>query len=215
MKTSPAQLALFAADTRFVLLVTSLFSSGLAAELGPTAVVVFLVLRSNANFTTGEVHIGQRLIAEQAGVTTLTARRALLQLEQRGLIRRRQAHSRARTVYTITDVIPVFKSDDPERKEQAGTLSVPFIPRHATDLLNEARSALYRGLVPNGSPVTLNLTINLVQHTGSGDVNVHNHGSNDTGFSTAGLTPDQVAWFSRMIVEAGTTGGKPDKKPPA
>lgn len=209
VKTAPSQLALFAADTRFVLLVTSLFSSGLAAELGPTAVVVFLVLRSNANFTTGEVFIGQRLIAEQAGVTTLTARRALGTLEARGLIRRKQAHSRARTVYTICDVIPVFRNDDPERKEQAGSLQVPFVPRHATELLNDARAALYRGQVPQGSPITLNITI--VQHTGSGDVVVNNHGSNDTGFHVGAMPPETAAWFSRMIVEANERAGKPDK----
>lgn len=198
------QLALFAADTRFVLLVTSLFSSGMAAELGPTAVVVFLVLRSNANFTTGEVHIGQRLIAEQAGVTTLTARKALTALEKRGLITRRQPAPRARTVYTITDVIPVFRSDDDERKEKAGVLTLPYVPRHATDALNDARAALYRGIVPAGSPVSLTLNITLVNNTGSGDVIVNNAGSSH--FHTGQLPPETVAWFSRMIA----TADKPD-----
>lgn len=211
VKTSPGQLALFAADTRFVLLVTSLFSSGLAAELGPTAVVVFLVLRSNANFTTGEVFIGQRLIAEQAGVTTLTARRALLVLEARGLIRRKQAHSRARTIYTITDVIPVFKNDDPDRKEQAGSLQVPFVPRHATELLNEARVALVRGIVPNGSPVTLNLTINVVQHSGSGSVTINNHGDSSRTLNLSGLDDQQRAFFARMLEAAEAR--EADKKP--
>lgn len=208
--TSPAQLALFAADTRFVLLVTSLFSSGLAAQLGPTAVVVFLVLRSNANFTTGEVFIGQRLIAEQAGVTTLTARRALQQLEARGLIRRRQAHSRARTVYTITDVIPVFKNDA-ERSEQVGTFQVPFVPKHATELLNEAKAALYRGQVRPGSPIALTLNVTLIQNSGSGDVIVNNHA--DAGFHVGNLTPEQVSWFQRMIVEAGAGERLQDEDP--
>lgn len=184
---------------------TSLFSSGLAAELGPTAVVVFLVLRSNANFTTGQVFIGQRLIAEQAGVTTLTARRALAMLEQRGLITRQQAHSRARTVYTITDVIPVFRNDDPERKDRVGTMSVPFVPRHAADLLNEAKAALYRGQLPQGSAITLNVTF--VQHNGGGDVVINNHGSSanansDDGFYLGKLDPKSANWFARMIVEA-------------
>jgi Bacterial regulatory proteins, gntR family len=206
---SAQQLALFAADTRFVLLVTSLFSSGMAAELGPTAVVVFLVLRSNANFTTGEVHIGQRLIAEQAGVTTLTARKALTALETRGLITRRQPTARARTIYTITDQIPVFRSDDDERKEKAGVLAVPFVPRNATDALNDARAALYRGIVPAGSPVSLTLNITVVNNTGTGDVIVNNAGSSH--FHTGQLPPETVAWFSRMIAEATPPEGEGNK----
>ena len=217
MKTSPSQLALFAADTRFVLLVSSLFSSGLAAELGPTAVVVFLVLRAHANFKTGEVHIGQRRLADQVGVTTLTCRRALTALESRGLISRMQAHSRARTTYTITDVIPVFHND-PEHKAPAGTISVPFIPATAAQLLNDAKASLYRGEAPRGSPITLNITV--VHHSGTGDVVVHNHGSStsegstssDDGFHVGRLGEDRASWFARMIVEASErrSGQDPD-----
>lgn len=197
-KAPPSQLALFAADTRFVLLVSSLFSSGLAAELGPTAVVVFLVLRAHANFQTGEVHIGQRRLADQVGVTTLTCRRALAALEAKGLISRSQEHSRARTTYTITDVIPVFHND-PEHKA-AGTIAVPFIPRRATELLNDAKASLYRGEPPPGSPITLNITV--VHHSGSGDVVINNHGSSSEGFHIGKLDRERASWFARMIVEA-------------
>lgn len=197
-KAPPSQLALFAADTRFVLLVSSLFSSGLAAELGPTAVVVFLVLRAHANFQTGEVHIGQRRLADQVGVTTLTCRRALAALEAKGLISRSQEHSRARTTYTIIDVIPVFHNDPGHRA--AGTIAVPFIPRRATELLNDVKASLYRGEPPAGSPITLNITV--VHHSGSGDVVINNHGSSNEGFHIGKLDRERASWFARMIVEA-------------
>lgn len=211
VKTPPSQLALFAADTRFVLLVSSLFSSGLAAELGPTAVVVFLVLRAHANFKTGEVHIGQRRLADQVGVTTLTTRRALTALEARGLISRMQAHSRARTTYTITDVIPVFHNDPTQQAAPAGTISVPFIPSSAAQLLNDAKASLYRGEAPRGSPITLNITV--VNHSGTGDVVVHNHGSTSShdGFHVGKLGQETASFFARMIVEANDQGGKPDR----
>jgi Helix-turn-helix domain len=204
----PHQLALFSADTRFVLLVTSLFSSGLAAKLGPSAVVVFLVLRSSANYQTGKVFLGQRLIAEQAGITTATARRALATLEAHGLITRHQAHANARTTYTITDRIPVFQRDEEGEKQPAGTLAIPYVPVVAAARLNEARAALVRGVVPQGSPVVLNLTINLVQHSGTGDVIVNNAGGSR--FHTGQMPPETVAFFSRMIADAAEPDGEPD-----
>jgi Helix-turn-helix domain len=208
----PHQLALFHADTRFVLLVTSLFSSGLAAKLGPSAVVVFLVLRSSANYQTGKVFLGQRLIAEQAGITTATARRALATLEAHGLITRHQPHANARTTYTITDRIPVFQRDDEGEKQPAGTLTIPYVPVVAAARLNEARAALVRGVVPQGSPVTLHLTINVVQHTGTGDV-VINSGPQERTFQRGAMDDETVAFFLRKIAEAGDEVGNEDKKP--
>lgn len=209
MRDHEKQLALFSADTRFVLVVCSLFSSGLAAELGTTAVVVFLVLRSSANFQTGLVYLGLREISRQAGISVSTTRRALTELERRGLIARRQPHPNGRTIYTLTDQLPVFQRDEKGEKQPAGTLAIPFVPQAASRNLEEARAALVRGVVPQGSPVVLNLTINLVQHTGTGDVIVNNAGSSH--FHTGQLPPETVAWFSRMIAEASPPEGEGNK----
>lgn len=200
MKDHAKQLALFSADTRFVLVVCSLFSSGLAAELGTTAVVVFLVLRSSANFQTGLVYLGLREISRQAGVSVSTTRRALTELERRGLIARRQPHPNGRTIYTLTDQLPVFQRDDHGEKQPAGTLAIPFVPQAASRNLEEARAALVRGVVPQGSPVVLNLTINLVQHSGSGDVIIN--GNTQQTFHAGQLDDDQRAFFARMIQSA-------------
>lgn len=209
----PHQLALFSADTRFVLLVTSLFSSGLAAKLGPSAVVVFLVLRSSANYQTGKVFLGQRLIAEQAGITTKTARTALATLEAHGLITRHQPHANARTIYTLTDRIPVFQRDDDGEKQPAGTLAIPYVPVVAAARLNEARAALVRGIVPEGSPVTLHLTINVVQHSGSGDVVINNGQSETRTLNFSGLDDQQRALFARLMEAAEAR--EADKKRPS
>lgn len=203
-KFSPSrQLALFHADTRFVLLVTSLFTSGLAASLGPSAVVVFLVLRANANYQTGKVHMGQRLIASQAGVTLPTTRKALTLLEQRGLISRHQDYENARTTYAITDRIPFFTND--EERNSAGTLAVPFVPMRTAEQLGEAREALRHGKAPEGSRVTINVT--LVQHTGSGNVVVNNGSDPSATLATTELPPEAQAFFTRLL---GNKSGRDD-----
>jgi hypothetical protein len=131
-------------------------------------------------------------------------------LEAHGLITRQQAHANARTVYTITDRIPVFQRDDEGEKQPAGTLAIPYVPVVAAARLGEARAALVRGVVPDGSPVTLHLTINVVQHTGSGDV-IINSGPQEQTFRRGSMTDEQVAWFAARIEEAQEKAGKPDK----
>lgn len=206
-QTGQRQLALFHADTRFVLLVTSLFTSGLAATLGPSAVVVFLVLRANANFNSGKIFLGQRLIATQAGISLPTTRKALALLEQHGLISRSQERDNSRTTYRITDRIPIFTND--EARENAGTLLVPFMPTKTAEQLAAARESLrYGDAPPAETRVVINLT--LVQHIGSGDVVVHNGtGSSSTSktLATKDLPAEAQAFFTRMMT--AKTGEEP------
>lgn len=215
VRNAANQLALFSADTRFVLVVTALFSSGLAAQLGTAATVVFLVLRSSANFHTGLVYLGQREISRQAGTSLPTTRKALATLEAKGLIQRRQPYANGRTIYTLTDQLAVFQRDEHGEKQPVGALAIPFVPHQASKHLDEARAALVRGVVPAGSPVTLNLTINLVQHTGSGSVTINNHSrQGDTQTLNLGsLDDNQRAFFARMLEAA--EAGNAHKKPPS
>ena len=197
MKNQPRQLALFHADTRFVLLVTSLFTSGLAAQLGPSAVVVFLVLRANANFNSGKIFLGQRLIAMQAGISLPTTRRALSLLEQRGLISRHQETENARTTYSLTDRIPVFTNN--EDREHAGTLVLPYVPTRTSEQLQQARDCLQTGFAPSGANITINLT--LQQHAGTGN-NVVINQSKETSthvVDASNLTEEARAFFTRMM----------------
>jgi DNA-binding Lrp family transcriptional regulator len=193
------QLQLFS-DLRFTLYLSSLFTSGLAAELGVSAVVVFLVLRTHANFKNGVVVIGQRLISDQAGLTPVTTRKALAKLESKGLIKRTQAYDRARTSYQITDLVPVYNED----KTKAGVLEIPYAPDHMKTRLAHAKYALEQRRAPDGSQVTLHVdnskTLNVQFINVSGDhamLNISN-GSGQT-FTQGNLSPDLVNFFRRMM----------------
>ena len=180
---------LFAADTRYVLLLSAIISSGKAAEIGPIALAVLVCLRTHANYQTGRCSVGQRLISKQIGASTGSVAKAIKLLEEQGLIKR-TSFGGARAVYEIQDEIPLFHDE-----KRAGEMLVPFVPLFVRDRLDEAREAARTGEVPAKSPITLNLTINIINNSGSGSVVVH--GGNT--FSMDALPENIRSTFERMI----------------
>ncbi len=74
-------------DTTYLTQQRDVFTSGLAARVGPNAYAVWMAIKSHANFNTGEAWCGVRKIAELAGISPMTAQRALKVLREEHLLR--------------------------------------------------------------------------------------------------------------------------------
>lgn len=64
-----------------------MFSSGLAAEIGPNCLSVWLAVKAHANFDTGEAWPGTRRLATQTGLSTNTVTKCLSKLVEERLLR--------------------------------------------------------------------------------------------------------------------------------
>lgn len=186
---------LFFADTRYVMLLSALITSGKASEIGPIAFAAFVCLRTHANYVTGLVSIGQRLIGKQIGASTGSVAKAIATLQEHGLIKvdDKRRGKGGRPVYQLVEKIPVYQDEKP-----AGEMTFPFQPLALPDRLNEAREIIHSGEVPARSPINLHLTINIVQHTGVGDIIINTPETSGT-YSLENMPKSVQDFFSRMI----------------
>lgn len=189
---------LFFGDVRYILLLSAIISGGIANRIGPVAFCVFVCLRSHAQYNTGLVSVGHRLIASQMGISVGSVSKAISTLQENNLIEVLQDKkgTGGRNIYKLVDKIPVYQDEKP-----AGIMKWDFQPLEVMQRLNEARQILHTGEVPSKSPITLSLTINIVQHNGTGDIIINS--ASDTATQYLENMPDSMkSFFSKMISEA-------------
>lgn len=192
--SKPRQGELFHADLRYITLLSSLYSSGIAAQVGPLAVSTLICLRISADFRTGTVTIGQRRIAEQVGCSPASVNSAIKTLVNFGLITVVQNSHGNRNHYTITDKVPVFHEDQLARE-----MRIPFVPTKSRDHLEDARSSLIDGR-DRGSVKLYNVTINVI-NADTVNINTVNVGTTNASHTVNldSLPPDLQQHFRRMM----------------
>lgn len=192
--SKPKQGELFHADLRYITLLSSLYSSGIAAQVGPLAVSTLICLRIHADFRSGNVTIGQRRIAEQVGCSPASVNNAIKTLVSFGLVTVVENSHGRRSHYTITDKVPVFHEDQLAREMQ-----IPFVPTKSRDHLEDARNSLIDGR-NRGSVRLYNFTINVI-NAETVNINNVNVGADATSFNVNldSLPTDIRENFKRML----------------
>jgi DNA-binding MarR family transcriptional regulator len=167
----PYQQDMFQAETRFFLMLSSLFSDTnekgetRAAEIGPYGVMVLLALRRSADFDTGLVQLGQREIARQTGMRQGTVKDYLKKLVKLGYVEKiNDEDPQQRGLYRLTDHISLE-----HREEHAGEMLVPYSPRKMSGMLSDVKKFLKDGRLPEtakAAGIQVNITLNItnIQH---------------------------------------------------
>ncbi len=171
----PKQQDLFYGDTRFLLMLTSLISSGRASLLGGDPILVYLILKCNADYVTSRASVGTARIKELSGIRSQkTIMSCLQKLEEHQLIKRINPNeSGKRSVYEISDPVYLYDKDG----SFAGNAIVPYRPKHLGEQISELKENFLRnGVVPSNSTIKFNITI--VHNTDKGTVNINNGDSN-------------------------------------
>ena len=76
------------ADTSFFSVFRDLIDSGTVAELGVYAWTTYTVIKSYANFNSGESFPSVETIAIKSGISVIQVKRSLKQLENKGLLKK-------------------------------------------------------------------------------------------------------------------------------
>lgn len=169
MSKRQEQLQLFESHgARFTVLLNSMVFDGQLAALKPVCLAVLVVLKANAAWTNGNVFMGQRLIAKQAGVTTKTAAKALERLEAFGFIKKTVEEEGKRELYQLMDVVPLYLgpafSEEGRQGEKAGQWIQPYVPSKVFQNRNQMLSFLETGELTEAarrSGITVNVTVNV------------------------------------------------------
>ena len=86
-RTPPSALIVGSIDTTYQTQQRDMFESGLAAQIGVSAVVVWMAIKSHADFATGESYPGVRRLMKVTDQASATVQKALKTLQECHLLR--------------------------------------------------------------------------------------------------------------------------------
>lgn len=121
-------------DTTYTTQQRDMFTSGLVAQIGPSAFVTWGAIKWHADFNTGEAYPGIRRLAEITGMSTPTVQTALKVLVENHLLRIRKRGQK--NVYVARERLDVRVGD-----RVICTVVVDFVPaemRERLELLKRA-----------------------------------------------------------------------------
>lgn len=186
------QLELFA-DTRFFMVLNSLITSGQASKIGANAILIYLILKVNADYSTGLSSIGIRRLSDLSGIKSFqTVTKAIKKLVEHDLISIVRNYGGLRNVYEVKDTITVYDNSGTE----AGKAVVPYHPSKFKNYIQDVKNALLTGEVSKSSPVTLTFNI-IVSNGDNAKITVNNNLSTENNSSTHNLNdlPEQIRNF--------------------
>lgn len=150
---------LFGADTGWVHIFRAMIDSGDCAELGPHAMVVYLVIKSHVNLKTGHAFPGIATIAKAGGMSEKQVKRSLAKLTTKGyLLKDREGR---RNTYRLLERFPV--EDGPEN--QVATLTADYIPIQMRGIQNRIQEMLRNGEIARGQTLHVSLNVQVVANT--------------------------------------------------
>jgi len=168
-KTEKPQTELFEAQTSWFHIFKSMIDSGDAGAMGGTVFLVYAVVKSYTNWSTGRAFPSLDLIAEKAGVDRRTVIRSLAKLEKAGYIAKEQKLGKANR-YRLRERVPIAQDGRP-----VAVATWDYLPSVVGEAHAELKNFLATGL-DSGRIVTiehLHLTINVAQ---AGGTVIHNAG---------------------------------------
>ena len=196
---------------------SSLFSSGIGAQIGSKAGWVLVCLRCAANYQTGLVWMSQDKIGKQCGMSRSSVKRALTVLEKHDLIQKKKV-SHKKVLYSIVDKVPFFRNTDTgdddddttENPEPVGILPLDFRPLQREKQIQEAKHFLRTGKVPAKSkiqPIYLQVVVGDVYNNHVEGNAVIAQGNESEIKKPIRLTREMAAMLQRVITEAELVEG--------
>lgn len=128
-------------DTSFTTMRRDMFTSGLAAQIGGNAFIVWCAIKYFADYSTGKAWPGMRAIAEKVGLSLGSVKNAIDILEEAKLVRVVQAHNKQRgQTYVATERLLVTVG-----QTVLCTVVIDYVPSHLQETLSEIEEALREG----------------------------------------------------------------------
>lgn len=167
-KGKTAQHELFQAETSWFHIFRAMIENGDAAKMGGTNFLVYCVVKSHTNWSTGRAFPGLELIAEKAGVNKRTVIRALEGLEEMGYIVKEKRAGKGNR-YRLREKVPIAQDGRP-----IAVATWDYLPSVIGEAHAELKNFLATGLEGRLVAIEhLHLTINIAQ---AGGTVIHNPG---------------------------------------
>ena len=145
-------------QTQWVHVFKSMIDGGYVAEIGPLAFTVYAVIKSYANFDSGEARPGIELISKLSGISCAQVKRELKVLEDAGFIAKKKLGRS--NLYTLVEKLKITDQQGHSQGEARWT----YIPCRTSAAIGELKRCLNKGNLADLKTVHiehLNVQINL------------------------------------------------------
>lgn len=128
-------------DTSFTTEQRDLFASGMVAEIGVNAYAVWSAIKFYADYNTGHAWPGMRKLGEKLGLSAMTVKRAIDQLEKALMVRIVDDHTKKRgQTYIARERMSVRIG-----KRTLCTIVIDYVPGRLRGQINKLEKALETG----------------------------------------------------------------------
>lgn len=128
-------------DTSFTTMRRDMFTSGLAAQIGGNAFIVWCAIKYFADYSTGKAWPGMRAIADKVGLGLGSVKRAIDVLVDAKLVRVVGAHSKQRgQTYVATERLLVTVGHT-----VLCTVVIDYVPSHLPETMQAIEQAIREG----------------------------------------------------------------------
>lgn len=128
-------------DTSFTTMRRDMFTSGLAAQIGGNAFIVWCAIKYFADYSTGKAWPGMRAIAEKCGISLGSVKNAIDVLEEAKLVRVVHGHNRKRgQTYVATERLLVTVG-----QTVLCTIVLDYVPAHLPTTMKAIEDAIREG----------------------------------------------------------------------
>ena len=148
-------------DTLWVHMLRSMFTKGMAKQIGPTPFFVYSAIKAHCNLETGNAFPSHETLIELTGFSKATVIRAIATLLEFKLL---EINKQGRkNHYALVEHFPITLDD-----KVVGGATGPYIPKQMQHLVEEVKLAVKTGI--DSPDKQINVTVNLyVQHNETGD----------------------------------------------
>jgi predicted ArsR family transcriptional regulator len=158
------------ADTSFFSVFKELIDNGTVAELGVYSWTTYTVIKSYANYNSGESFPSVETIAIKSGISEIQVKRSLKQLENRGLLRKERIGRN--NIYRLNELISLKDKDN----QTIAKATFDYIPSQVKDTLAELRDVLLSGDLKGTKSIHIeHLQLNIVNNTANDNATVNNN----------------------------------------
>lgn len=128
-------------DTSFTTMRRDMFTSGLAAQIGGNAFIVWCAIKYFADYSTGKAWPGMRAIAEKVGLSLGSVKNAIDVLVDAKLVRVVSGHSKVRgQTYVATERLLVTVG-----QTVLCTVVIDYVPSHLPETVRAIEQAILEG----------------------------------------------------------------------
>ncbi len=203
---SQQQGQLLEAKTSWFHVFRSMIDCGDCAKMGEAAVMLYLVIKSYTNWSTGKSWPEHKVLMEKTGYSVAKVNRCLRVLEENGYVTRQKV---GRTnQYILREKFDITDGDG----RPCATATFDYLPSIVTDAQAELKNFLLSGGDADGLKYvkidTLNITLNIQNNNESSEITQNNYNFNTSEIQDPKLR-QQLERIIKKRAEQRAGGGQP------